>query len=697
MSGDTAVRDLARRIGIAVEWTNSADEPRHAAVPVLRRMLAALGFPAESSRQIAESSARIEAEGALRVRAPLVTATVGEPIELIDADRSPSGTASLVMESGAQRAFRPERSANRLILPGIAEPGYHELRLDDRTITLAVAPKRCFSVRDAAEGQRLWGVAVQLYGLRDPGDGGIGNTAALSALAAGAARFGADAIALSPTHAMFGADPRRRSPYAPSSRLVLNPLYSDLGAVFGKDRVASIAGELGLAETLSTLESADLIDWPKCAAAKLAVLRRLFDTTAGLDGGGDLGSPGATLADFRRRGGDLLEEHALFETLQAARLAADLNQWSWRQWESGWRDPRSAKVRAFAAGNSREIAFQIFLQWVADRSLATAQARACGAGMRIGLIADLAVGMDADGSHAWSRQGDVLVGLSVGAPPDLFNPLGQDWGLTTFSPWALIGQGFAPFIATLRAVLRHAGGVRIDHVMGLRRLWLVPDAARPTQGAYLAYPLDDLVRLIKLESFRHSAIVIGEDLGTVPRGFRQILSDAGIAGLRVLWFERDGKDFRPTGAWPPHAVAMTSTHDLPTVAGWWRGADINTRAKLGLLGRDGDAAAQKRERARDRARLWTAFRNAAVVANPPAPKGTAEAVDAAIGFVAATPAPLALVPLEDMLGLAEQPNVPGTIDEHPNWRRRYPGEARTMLETPQVQRRAKCLARRRQG
>jgi 4-alpha-glucanotransferase len=694
MSEDAAVRDLARRIGIAVEWTNSADEPQVVAVPVLRHILAALDFPAATPRQIAESTARIEATEALRARAPLVTATVGEPIELIEA-RS-SATMSLVMESGERRDIRPEQIGDRLTLPGIAEPGYHALCLDDRPVTVAVAPKHCFSAQNVAEGQRLWGVAVQLYGLREMGDGGIGNTAGLSAFAARAAKYGADAIALSPTHAMFGANPARHSPYAPSSRLFLNPLHADLRAVFGDDRVAAVAGELGLAETLSTLEAADLIDWPKCAAAKLAILRRLCATTEAF-GGGDLGSHGRTLADFRRQGGELLEEHALFETLQAARLAADPNRWSWRQWQREWRDPRGAKVRTFAAANAREIAFQIFLQWIADLSLATAQARACGAGMRIGLIADLAVGMDADGSHAWSRQGDVLVGLSVGAPPDLFNPLGQAWGLTTFSPWALIAHGFAPFIATLRAALRNAGGVRIDHVMGLRRLWLVPDGAQPTEGAYLAYPLDDLVRLIKLESFRHRAIVIGEDLGTVPEGFRQTLSDAGIAGLRVLWFERNGKDFRPAEAWPPDAVAMTSTHDLPTVAGWWCGADLDLRAKLRLLGPDGDAAAQKRRRARDRTRLWAAFRKAGVAAHPRAPKDTAAAVDAAVRFVAATPAQLALVPLEDMLGLADQPNLPGTVDEHPNWRRRYAGEARTMFETPHVQRRAKFLARRRQG
>ena len=228
--------------------------------------------------------------------------------------------------------------------------------------------------------------------------------------------------------------------------------------------------------------------------------------------------------------------------------------------------------------------------------------------MRIGLISDVAVGMNPGGSHAWSRPHDLLLGLSVGAPPDLFNTRGQDWGLTAFSPQGLLATGFEPFIATLRAAMRAAGGVRIDHAMGLTRLWLVPRGASPTEGAYLSYPLDDLLRLIALESHRHRAIVIGEDLGTVQPEFRERMADAGIAGMDVLWFQREGKRFLPPAKWRSNAVAMTSTHDLPTVAGWWSGADIATRAKLGLA----DEAREPKERTQDRKALWSAFRTGGV-------------------------------------------------------------------------------------
>jgi 4-alpha-glucanotransferase len=350
----------------------------------------------------------------------------------------------------------------------------------------------------------------------------------------------------------------------------------------------------------------------------------------------------------------------------------------------------------FAASRRHEVLFHTFLQWLAGRSLATAQQRARGAGMRIGLIADLAVGMDPAGSHAWSRQDDVLGGLSIGAPPDPLGPLGQDWRLTGFSPRALAAAGFAPFLATVRAALRHTGGVRIDHVMGLTRLWLVPEGASPADGAYLAYPVTDFLRLLALESHRHQAIVIGEDLGTVPEGFHEMLETAGVHGIRVLWFERDGQGFTAPDRWDHGAIAMTSTHDLPTVAGWWRGTDITTRAECGQLGKGVEAADLIVERGRDRNALWQAFvREGVAAGDPPSPEYAPPVVDTALAFVARANTPLCLLPIEDVLGQEEQPNLPGTIDEHPNWRRRLAADAGSVLDAPAPAERVAKLAARR--
>jgi 4-alpha-glucanotransferase len=447
-----------------------------------------------------------------------------------------------------------------------------------------------------------------------------------------------------------------------------------------------------MASSLHELEASALIDWPRSGQAKLAVLRRLFEDFAATDlahNGGDLV---ADFTNFRAVCGAAVERHALFETLHGARLQADPRAWSWRDWPAQWRDPHSAAVKAFAQDNGHEVLFHTFLQWIAQRSFARAQQQAKRVGMRIGLIADMAVGINRSGSDAWSRSDDVLGELEIGAPPDLFNLNGQNWGLTTFSPRALQNRGFAPFIETLRACIRHAGGVRIDHVMALMRLWVTPRGADASQGSYLAYPLDDLLRLTALESHRHRAIVIGEDLGTVPAGFRSRLARAGIYGMSVLWFERDGPAFVAPSAWPAEAVAMTSTHDLPAVAGWWRGSDLTVRAQCGLLT---DIAVERTVRNREREALWRAFQSAGVADGPvPSPAEDTRLADAAVKFIAATPSRLALLPLEDALAATSQPNLPGTIDEHPNWRRRYPGQSGALLEPPAVRHRVGLLAKR---
>ncbi|MGO1081016.1 4-alpha-glucanotransferase, partial [Inquilinus sp. CA228] len=482
---DDALRDRARRAGIAPDWTDVTGQARSVAPETLERLLALIGAD--------EPAASVP---------PLVTGMVRQAIPL--PSEAGTGAAVLVLESGerAEITVHPGDDG-RCWVPPIDRPGYHRLQLHDREITLAVAPPRCFSLDEVARGGRMWGLAAQIYGLRRPGDGGIGDSRGIAELARAAGRAGADALALSPTHALFTAEPERFGPYSPSSRLFLNPLQADPAALFGQGRVAAAIRTAGVAEAMRRCEAAVLIDWPEAAQAKLALFRALFDGfDAAAEAGGGLAED---FAGFVRAGGALLQDHARFEALQAARLAADPADRDWRRWPAALRDPAGATVAAFAAAQDREIRFHLFLQWLADRAFAAAQAEARSAGLRIGLIADLAVGMDATGSHAWSRPSDVLGGASIGSPPDAFNADGQNWTLAAISPRAMVETGFAPFLDTLRATLRHAGGIRIDHVMGLARLWLVPDGMAPTEGAYLTYPAEDLLRLVALESHRHRA------------------------------------------------------------------------------------------------------------------------------------------------------------------------------------------------
>jgi 4-alpha-glucanotransferase len=621
------VRARAREAGIAVDWIDANDRPQRVSTRSLERILEALR------------------QDGRRGSPTLVTTRQGQPTALSDLHhRQP---AELRLEDGGQQSLVLEPVAG---VPPIETPGYHTLRYSNREITLAVAPPRCLTLAEVLGDRKAWGLAVQLYGLRRSRDGGIGDTSALAALALAATEFGADAIALSPTHSLFPHDPAHYGPYSPSNRLFLNPLLADPAAALGEARIAAL-------RCADEAIGGSLIDWPAAASAKYAILRRLFDDFASRDLAAD--TPLAVRFNaFMRDSGKDLEEHARFEARQGGGMAP--------------------------------VLYHAFLQWIAFEAFNAAQAAAKSAGMRIGLISDLAIGVDPAGSQAGARPRDFLQDLSICAPPDLFNPQGQDWGLTTFAPQALTANGFALFIATLRACMRCCGGVRIDHAMGLMRLWLVPANSPPSEGAYLAYPFDDLLRLLALESHRNGAVVIGEDLGTVAPQFRERCRDAGISGMDVLWFQRAGKGFLPPVAWRDDAVAMTTTHDLPTVAGWWQGADIDLRHSLGLSGSD-----ERAQRVVDRTTLWQAFTTAGVVTQPAPPiDRPTPAVDAAVEFVAETAAPLALVPIEDVLGRIEQPNLPGTIDQHPNWRRRLEVPAEELLRQPAAKRRLQSLQRR---
>lgn len=690
MMDEARILELARVAGLAQEWTSANGQPMKVAPHALARILEALDLPCGSPEQCHASHARLaEVEGKGRLL-PMITGTVGQPIVLPPLPELAGRHYRIEFESGGQVEGRfPEHAGNGLQIPALDGYGYHRLFAGDLQTTLAVAPRKCFSVADALPSEvprqaSLWGLGVQLYSLRRSGDGGYGDYTALAQFARHAARTGAAAVAISPVHAMFSADVHRFSPYGPSSRLFFNAAQIDPAAVLGPQALQAAIAELGresgrdVGAELARLEQGELIEWPQAVALRLQLLRKLY---ARFPEHGNRGEFDAFLA----QGGEALQSHARFEALHGWKLAHGEDAY-WRNWPQELRDPRSAAVQAFAREHAQEVEFHAFLQWQAARGLEQAQRAAREAGMPIGLITDLAVGADNGGSQAWSRQKEIITGLAVGAPPDALNSKGQGWGLGAFSPHAMKAQGFHAYIEMLRAAFAHAGGVRIDHVLGLNRLWLVPDGASPNEGAYLHYPVQDLLRLVALESWRHRAIVIGEDLGTVPEGFDRLLEEAGLLGMRVLLFQRDGRRFLQPRQWPAYAIATTTTHDLPTIAGWWRGTDIGWRSRLDLLEPGQTEEAARQARAGERAALWQALQEGGFAPHDAPQPGIDEVpLEAAIAFMAASPAPLAMLPVEDALGLAEQPNLPGTTDSHPNWRRRLPDTVGRVLDDPQVQ------------
>jgi 4-alpha-glucanotransferase len=670
---DGALADLAARAGLLVHWQDAEGHAQTVADEGLRAALQALNLPATSALEIADSAARLEAER--QKIPPLITADAGRPIELPAGFRP--GRARLELEGGGALDLEVAQSWGAPQIPGVEEPGYHRLEAGGCEVLLAVAPWQAFTLQDAAPGRRLWGVGVQLYSLRDEHPSAFGDFGALARFAKAAGARGADALAISPVHALFAADAGRFGPYGPSTRLFLNGLYAD--PALALDGVPD--------PSPGPADDAELIDWTAAWAAKLERLRALH-------AGFRATHPGrvADFESFVAAGGRDLHGHALFEALHGCFFRAN-GAGGWPDWPPPFQDPASPEVAAFAREHAQEVGFHLFLQWLAEQSFAAAQAEARKAGMAAGLLADLAVGMDPGGSHAWSRRGELITGLNVGAPPDPLGPSGQDWGVTAFSPAALRRTGYRGFIATLRAAMAHAGGVRIDHAMGLRRLWLVPHGAGATEGVYLTYPFADLLRLLVLESRRARAIVIGEDLGTVPPGFRESLYERGIMGMQVLWFEREGEAFVPPARWSSHAAALTSTHDVATIAGWWRERDIDWTFALGRKSPFASAAGARLARGRERRALWRACLQAGVAeGEPPPPDVPTRAVDSSIELVARTPSRLAIVQAEDLFGLEEQPNLPATISEHPNWRRRLPASPEALFEAPDAARRARRLA-----
>ena len=649
---DADLLTLAAAAGVAPRWRDAFGTMRDVSPDTLRAVLRALDLPAGSEGEIRDSRALLQEQEDSDALPPLVTGVAGQetrlPVHI--------GRFRVTLEDGGAFEGEARREDGWSALPVLDIPGYHQLEIASGVTTLAIAPVRCVEARDICRGGRPWGLAVQLYSLRRKGDGGIGDFAALRDFVVSAAGHGAAAVAISPVHAQFCADAERFSPYAPSSRVMLNVLHNALPDDADGER--------------ARLEALDLIDWPAAARARLGALRRLYDQSRDR----------SALDAFRQEHGDVLECHARFEALHAHLFGEDPGRWHWRDWPDAFRHPGNHAVEQFAREHATEVGFHAWLQWRADRGLAEAQAAARQAGMPIGLISDLAVGTDSGGSHAWSRQDEMLIGLTVGAPPDLLSPGGQDWGLVAFSSLGLRQHGYGAFLEMLRAALRHSGGVRIDHVMGLNRLWVLPEGVGAHEGAYLRFPEQDLLRLVALESGRRRAVVLGEDLGTVPEGFSDRLRDAGVMGMRVLWFERQDQRFTPPEQWTRDAAAMTTTHDLPTVAGWWRAGDLDWRASVGQMR---DEAAEREARERDRELIWQAFRDSGAAAgDPPPPDRPDAAVDAAVRHVGRAACELALLPVEDALGLTEQPNLPGTLDEHPNWRRRLPEAADRVLDSP---------------
>ncbi|RMT30408.1 4-alpha-glucanotransferase, partial [Pseudomonas syringae pv. spinaceae] len=441
---------LATEAGLSVHWVDANARPQVVSPDVLRKVLEALGYPAESGEAIDASLQKLQLARHGASAPPLLTVDQDSNLDLSEwfAAQTPF---TLHLEDGSSIDATLTASGE---LPALAPVGYQQLEIAGQHLTLAVAPKTCFSMAMAVDAPvpRGWGLTAQLYSLRREGDGGFGDTEALEMLVRSAGERGADALGISPIHAMFANDPHRYSPYSPSSRLFLNSLYAAPGAVLGERAWLQAIEDAGVSEEMARLETLSLIDWPSAANAKWKAFHALYDVF----------STGAhplheDFNSFRHSGGEALENHCRFEALRAESATLGISE-NWHEWPDTFKDPRSQAVAQFAETHGEQISFHAFAQWLIARGLERAQVAARSSGMRIGLIADLAVGADGAGSQAWSRQDELLSALTVGAPPDILNRAGQSWGISAFSPDGLKRNGFRAFIEMLRANFAHAGG-----------------------------------------------------------------------------------------------------------------------------------------------------------------------------------------------------------------------------------------------
>lgn len=657
MRSEEALRSLARGAGILLQWEEADGTVRDADDGTLRGILAAMGLSADDLEHVAASRRQLEAR---RERlAPSVWVMRGEEgdrqVPLAGRAREGGADWSLLSEQGVRwEGHTPP--GEPVTLPRELGLGYHRLQLetDGQRVQVRVisAPASCWRPRWMERGERLTALTAPLYALRSREDGGIGDLGALRTLVETTAGVGGDAVVVSPLHALFPADPGRASPYAPSSRRWLDARYID---------VRDAAARLGLAEPrLSLPVSRDRVDPEAAWRAKEHALRRIFLRLqeGAWEGVQELRQDFHT---FQEEGGEDLRDFCRFHVLHGRHGG--------RPW---WEWPETGT--AAAVPEEEEVRFHGFLQWLTAVQSREA-ARVGRERMRLGLIGDLAVGTPPDSFDVWSRQDLHALGAEIGAPPDPFSPRGQAWGLTPWDPHGLREAGLEPWARLLRTAMRGMGALRIDHAMGLRRLYWIPRDQPPDRGAYVRCPERELFAVMALESHRARCLVVAEDLGTVPEGFGERLREEGVLSTRLLYFERgtEGR-FEPPAAYPREAMAAAGSHDLPTLPGWLTGRDISQRRKRGLLEPE-EARSEEDRRREERDLLLQRLRQEGLL--PPdfevqEESAGAEVVRAVCRFLGRTPSALCLLALEDLMLMPDQLNLPGTHGSYPNWRLRIP-------------------------
>lgn len=622
---DALLAELARAAGIHPEYWDVSGTVHRTPPAVQRALLEAMGYPCASAADLHDGLHRLRTQAqqvppVIVVRAPVRDVVIQQPgpfswrLQLENGD---------VLEGTAEHRIHFESD-----LP----LGYHALALGDLTIALIVAPESAYAPDWLKRGDKAWGVACHLYTVTSERNWGIGDFGDLKTLLKMTGDAGGEMVAVNPFHALSPREPEQASPYWPSSRTYLNPLYIDLSELSDNPAVGTALGPL--------------VNYTDVARRKMVALHDIAARCRD--------NPGVDA--FIAEGGQSLRNFCVFSAL------AEHHSGPWASWPAEFRHPASPAVQAWTEAHAASVRTHAVIQWLAQNQLAAAVESS-----RAVLMRDLAVGVSPDGAEAWHRQGLYPHGVRFGAPPDPLGPDGQDWGLPPPDPHVLRKRAYEPFVTTVRANMRHAGALRIDHAMALERLFWIPPGGTAADGAYVGYPVNDLFAVLALESMRAKCLLVGEDLGTVPEGFRERMARDNMLSTRLFYFERHDNGFlkRPE-LYPARSAAQATTHDLPTLAGYWTGTDIRIRLSLNP---SQDDEVLERERARDRALFLGALKDQGLLDDRPLTDIAVEEIIAAIhAFLGVSGSQLALINLSDVIAMTTQLNVPGTTDQYPNWR-----------------------------
>ena len=641
-------------------------------------LLEGLGYDVFSADalQASRDRRRLEREARL-LPETLVVSGAEEPLRLpVNADNGASYSLQLKLEDGTEFEWADD--------PAVPRPlplGYHRLTITSggraEQSHLIVCPDRAYL---PSEGRKFAGLGVFLPGVRDAKTWGCGDFRALGDLTVWAAReLGAAYIALNPLHAIHNRVPYNTSPYLPNSVLYRNFIYLDIESLpdFAESLTArSLFASQRVRTEIARLNASELVDYEGVARLKRVFLLHAF-RSFWLRHWGTASARAKAFGDYIGQEGEPLQRHALHCALDEHFHRLDKDVWNWPQWPAAYQDPISPECQLFAADHTRTCLFHKYVQWQIDEQAHDAQRRAKAAGMAIGLFHDLPLATDRYGAELWSHREFYVARGGVGAPPDAIAPHGQDWGFPPPNRDAHRADGYRHFAHTIRASARHGGAIRIDHVMRLFRLYCIPAGKTAADGVYVRDYADDLLQVLALESVRNELVIIGEDLGTVSHGVRESLAAMGVLSYRLLYFERESESqFRLPGDYPAQALVSTTTHDLPTIAGYWQNRDIHLRREAGLITSDEGFDSELRARTVSKQGILDALFATGLIPESFSrdvaqyPELTGELHNAIIGFLASTPSMLLTVNQEDLTKDIEQQNLPGTVHQHPNWRRK---------------------------